>query len=1244
MQQGISFITDDSETGRLVSQVDWGSSPLGPMDAWPQSLKTSLSICLACRFPIIVWWGPDMVMLYNDDYIPVLGNKHPSAMGGAGRDVWADVWPVVGPMLDDVVRTGKAAKAEDLLLLMRRNGYLEETYFSFSYSPILDESGGVGGIFTPVIETTETVIGQRRVDTLRKLGSQPRGDDLAAACHAACNVLAEAAADVPFGMLYAVEEDGRSVRLLSAFGVDRHPALAPARIALDDAAPWPVGAVLEERRIRIAPVPAGPDGSAPLGAWEKPVQQAKVIPIALPGTEAPVAIVVAAVSPHRPLDAAYSSFYRLLADQMQRTISEALSLEAERQRMTALAELDAAKTTFFSNVSHELRTPLTLMLGPIEELLADAGLPAAARGQILLLQRNGLRLLKLVNALLDFSRIEAGRMRASFEPLDLAAYTTELANIFRSVVERAALVLDIDCRALPQPVYIDRGMWEKIVLNLLSNAFKFTLEGRITVRLRHAHDRATLQVSDTGVGIEAGQLPHVFERFRRIEGTQARTHEGTGIGLALVRDLVSLHGGDIRIESTPGAGTAVTVALPYGADHLPPEQVTEAPTRPPRALRGDAYTAEPETWLAPVREDSIAPAGASAALAYVVDDNADMRSYITELLAPHYTVRQFANGAAALAAASKQVPDVVVSDVMMPVLNGYELLDAMRKDPQLHAVPVLLLSARAGEDARVSGIEAGADDYLEKPFSRRELVAKVDHLLLRARVRTMESEQASYIQSIFEQAPVAIAILRGPQHVYELANPLYRQLVDRPNPIGKPVREVLPELEEQGIVGLLDEVYRSGEPYLGRSMRVDLKRGGVPLAREGYFDFVFQPLRRADGSVEGIAVVAYEVSEAIMARQAAEVASRAKDEFMAMLGHELRNPLAPIMTALQLMKLRNVREGENERAIIERQAQHLVGLVDDLLDVARVARGKVELRKEPLELATIVTSAVETASPLLEERQHLLQIDVPPRGLVVSADRHRLGQVIGNLLTNAAKYSDNGSRITVKGWRNDGEIVLEVKDTGNGIPADMLPHIFEMFYQDRQTLARARGGLGLGLTIVRSLIELHGGAVSAFSEGPGMGSAFTVRLPAYEGLVEQPAAVNSPHFRPRDAAVVQPLSILVVDDNVDAARTLQDLLQSMGHRVSIAFDGPSGLRALQASIPDVAILDIGLPGMDGYELARRIKAMAGTADMRLVALTGYGQDIDRMRTAAAGFHLHAVKPLTFEKLEQLLEAVARASS
>jgi PAS domain S-box-containing protein len=423
------------------------------------------------------------------------------------------------------------------------------------------------------------------------------------------------------------------------------------------------------------------------------------------------------------------------------TEKKAQEREIARQR-EELAKLDVLKTQFFANISHEFRTPLTLLLGPLEDALANAHgiLPMGAAASLSTSHRNALRLLKLVNTMLDFSRIEAGRVQASYQATDLAALTGELASNFRSLCEKAGLRLIVNCQTLPagELAYVDRDMWEKIVLNLLSNAFKFTLEGEIEVRLEAAEGQARLTVRDTGVGIPAEELPRMFERFHRIEQSRGRTHEGTGIGLALVQELVKLHGGTISVASTLGEGSTFTVAIPLGKAHIEPHRIDRIPALESTTVGHAAFVEEALRWLpGEGAADLVATDAAAADKPRVLwaDDNADMRAYVSGLLGGRFEVEAAADGEAALAAARAHPPDLVLSDVMMPKLDGFGLLRALRADADLREVPIILVSARAGEESRIEGMEAGADDYLIKPFSARELVARVETHVKIARMR-----------------------------------------------------------------------------------------------------------------------------------------------------------------------------------------------------------------------------------------------------------------------------------------------------------------------------------------------------------------------------------------------------------------------------------------------------------------------------------------------------------------------------
>ena len=500
------------------------------------------------------------------------------------------------------------------------------------------------------------------------------------------------------------------------------------------------------------------------------------------------------------------------------------------------------------------------------------------------------------------------------------------------------------------------------------------------------------------------------------------------------------------------------------------------------------------------------------------------------------------------------------------------------------------------------------------------------------------------LESFVTKAPSAIAVMRGENLIYEIANEQYLQLVGKVDIIGKPAREILPELNWDN----LESVFRTGEPFRAVESRGLFARGESEQLEECFFNWVGEPTHGPKGKIDGVVIFAIEVTEQVVARQhleaargtemmlrqVAESASRAKDDFMAMLGHELRNPLAPILTALDLMRLRGM-GNERERDVIERQVNHLVRLVDDMLDISRITSGKVELKKERVELAEIVAKAIELASPLIEQRRHHLSVNVPALGLVVRVDPARLAQVISNLLTNSAKYSDRGCQISLLGERVDDQVVLHVRDTGIGIAPAVLPTIFDLFTQERQSLDRSRGGLGLGLAIVRSLVRAHGGEVEARSEGAGHGSEFIVRLPALETHVRAGATTTMNVVR--SLVATHPRRVLVVDDNEDAAEMLGDSLEAIGHIIRVAHDGAAALRLVEEFVPEVALLDIGLPAMDGYELAKRLQDHPELKQLRLVAITGYGQDSDRTQSKAAGFAAHMVKPINVDRVHALIE-------
>ncbi|MEO8152730.1 MAG: ATP-binding protein [Rhizobacter sp.] len=1211
-----NFLEGTSETATLMRALDWSTTPVGPPEQWQQSLKTVASVCLHSRFPMLIWWGPELVMLYNDAYRPILGQKHPGALGQQGRKCWPEIWDLIGPMLRGVMAGSGATWAADQLLLLERNGYAEECFFTFSYSPIFDESGGVGGVFTAVTETTEIVVSQRRNRTLNQLTdalADLRG--LGQIVRTGVSVLAKEERDVCLACI-ASTGGGPGAQFLAS-----SDAASAATLLTQEGFQEVLADAVESDKQQLFGLAATEGGLRALRRFV-------IEPIDLVAEGKPGHALVIGLNPHRGDDPGYRSFIAQAADRIGTALTRAHTHEAERRRTEALAELDRAKSTFFSNVSHELRTPLTLIMGPLEE--AIAGLAGTSQAEPLrLAYRNALRLRKLVNNLLDFSRLEAGRMQAVLEPTDLREATLDISALFRSTIESRGLRFEVTFGELPRTSAVDRDMWEKIVTNLLSNAYKYTREGEIELNLKQLEDHIVLSVRDTGVGIASQDAAHLFERFYRVADGGGRTEEGAGIGLAMVKELVALHGGTIEVDSLPGEGSTFTVSLPLA--HL---AVAEQ-AQPPRPWQDSALT-----LLDPLDGQSGASPTYAAASSQgepegrilVADDNADMAAFLGRVLRSRWSVEFAADGLQALESIKNNPPDVLISDVMMPRLDGLQLVRALRLDPATRALPIILLSARAGEEARVEGLSVGADDYLIKPFSARELAARVENQLMRGRLRDVEHTISRKLADVFSHAPVGIALLDGPKHRFEFVNSSYAEIAPGRDFVGRTVAEVFPDLQGQGIAELLDEAYGSGRPVTVRSYKLDLASVAEGTVESRYFDFVYQPMPGPDGKSRGIAVVVFEVSELNVARKAAESANRTKDEFIAMLGHELRNPLAPIVAALHLMRKRAVDVAVKERGIIERQVQHMVRLVDDLLDVGRITRGDFELKRETLEIGSVVSKAIEIASPLLERKRHALRVQVPAQGLGVYGDPVRLTQVLSNLLVNAAKFTQAEGEIIIEGEQVGRQVEVRIRDNGAGMSAEDLSSVFRMFTQGKQSIDRPQGGLGLGLSIAQSLARMHGGELSAHSAGPGTGSTFTLVLP----LIVATTALEAPAPEEAPAAACARRALLV-DDNVDAASVLAELLAEWGFETALAPDALSALRLLEEGHFDVALVDIGLPGMDGYELAQQIRKDGRFEHIRLVAVTGYGQAIDRARSSEHGFKAHLVKPVDLSVLRRVLE-------
>ncbi|GAB3028017.1 ATP-binding response regulator [Spirosoma pulveris] len=1141
------FLAGGGEMGQLIRSMDWAKTPLGPISSWPQSLRTSVSLCLSSTFPILIAWGPETIQLYNDSYRPICGAKHPESMGQNFRICWETALPVVG---DAFTRgqQGEGTYIKDQRMFLDRYGYLEEAFMTFSFAPIRDESGGVGGIFHPITETTDKMLSARRTQVLRDVaalvGQAKTSQDIYTSL---VNAQSGFDLDLPFLLFYDLLDDGKQAKLVSTAGLNVDSPMPPG---LDQVTIAETGWLANLPETLVMDQLAEGVGTIIGGPYPEPPHTAVRLPILLSTREQPVGFLLAGVSPRRALDQDYLNFYALLANTISTAFSNVHAYQEEQKRAEALAAIDQAKTAFFNNISHEFRTPLTLMLGPLEGLLQDTAIQASSYKQpIEATHRNALRLLKLVNNLLDFSRIEAGRTKASFRPVDLVGLTVDLTSSFRSLIERAGMHLTVDCEPLPAVVYADAEMWEKVVLNLLSNAFKYTLQGSIGVQLTAEDGNAVLRVSDTGVGIPAAELPHMFERFHRVANAGGRTYEGSGIGLSLVHELVNLHGGTITVASVEGQGSTFTVQLPLGREHLFKGQIVEDNYRGQRSQLADTFLQEARTML-PDEMMPIETAGMTLEAGeddrttkiLVVDDNADMRAYLSRLLAPYFTVQTAVHGADAIRQLNTDLPQLILSDMMMPVMDGKELLRRIKQNPVMAHIPLIFLSARAGQEARIDGLEAGADDYLVKPFSSLELLTKV-----RAQINLNQTRRQAEtrLRNLVEQAPVAMLLMKGPDLVIDLINQGMLELIQRDKDVlGKPLVDALPELNGQSFIDQCLRVYHTGVTDQSWSIPIPVTRNGE--VETGYFNVLLTPYYEGN-TITGVLEVCTEITELVEVNKALTASedryrqlSTALDEqvrqrtaqlqasihdlqrsndnlqqFAYVASHDLQEPLRKIQSFGDLLKSQyadNLGDGIDYLKRMQTAANRMSTLIRDLLSFSRITT-----RQE----ANGAISLTETLNMVLMDLDVMIQetgatIHIQPLPTVLG-DRSQLIQLFQNLLSNALKFrrkSPSGVPVppvvevsaklvkapdlppSAKPTRAVNLYHrIDVTDNGIGFNEKYLDRIFQVF--QRLHGKSEFQGTGIGLAICEKVVANHGGVITAQSQ-PGEGATFSVYLPAVQ--------------------------------------------------------------------------------------------------------------------------------------------------
>ncbi|MDR3712721.1 MAG: ATP-binding protein [Puia sp.] len=1142
------FLSGGGEMGERIRAFDWTRTSLGPVDGWPRSLLTCIRIMLTSRQPIWIGWGKDLIKLYNDPYIAIVGGKHPGALGEPASVVWKDIWKDIGPMLSQVMDKDQGTYVESQLLIMERNGYQEETYYTFSYTPIPGDDGQTGGMICANTDDTERIISERHLKTLTELGvglSESKTEEQVFQC--VLDVLARNTHDFPFGVLYAFAGARRLTRIKY---VDKDLMAAwPEEIDLagDDelsvtlakAALGQETVVFDRLQERIGPMPAG--------AWQFSSDKALLLPIAQTGMTECFGFLVVGLNPYQLLDEKYHQFFRLVGDQIATSLITTGRLEQERLRIEELAALDRAKTVFFSNISHEFRTPLTLILGPVRDTLEDAEVTERTRSRMEVAYRNSLRLSKLVNNLLDFSRIEAGRMQAAFEPADLAVLTKDLASSFRSAIEKTGITLVVRCDAA-EPVFADLEMWEKVVVNLLSNAFKYTPEGTITVSLSQQDGFTTLAVADTGVGIPPEEQERIFERFHRVQNMRSRSQEGTGIGLSLVSELVKLHGGTIEVSSKVGVGSVFTVRIPLGTAHLPPDMISDRTLGTYPLSKVDAYLGEAMKW-AQTMDKTIAPfASAEPGTAkdrprvLLADDNTDMRGYIRRLLEPRYEIIEASNGEEAYRLTIEKNPDLIVTDVMMPVLDGFGLIGRLRWNKSTQMIPVLFLSARAGEEARIEGIQAGANDYLVKPFSARELLAKIDGNLRIALSRKKIEESELLFRTLAETLPQLVWMTdeKGNQLFASGRWEAYTGLV----PVDE---ETWKKIIHPGDVKLIQTIWRTslstGSQYKAEVRLVDTQGNyrwhqvqGEPVYNEqgaiikwiGAFTDIHDQKTFSDRL------------EKTVFNRTAEL-QRSNDEleqFAHVASHDLREPLRKIRTFNARLR-QEYKDQLPEKAgqfldKIDKAAVRMNNMIEGVLSYSSL-QDKPQ-KTETVSLGEIIRDIrADLELPIEQKGATILAGDLPE----VSGDPLRLYQLFYNLISNSLKFSrpgvppviklsgsvvarqdtqipvtdvvtgnpsaavsgsplpgaddspDNGDGKPIVG---NSRVSIRVEDNGIGFPVSYADKIFKAFVRLH---SRDRfEGTGLGLALCKRIAENHGGSIRAESR-EGEGAVFIIDLPVH---------------------------------------------------------------------------------------------------------------------------------------------------
>jgi PAS domain S-box-containing protein len=1441
----------------LLRSFDWSRSPLGAIEHWSPSLRTALSICLNSHFPIVIWWGKDLVLLYNDAWRSILGTKHPHALGRPGQEIWTEIWDIIGTQLNSVLETGEATGSDDMLLLVDRYGYLEEAYFTYSYSPIFLETGEVGGAFTVVTETTRRVIGERRLRTLRELAaSTVETKSVDETCRIASTVLAHNAYDIPFALLYLVEQDGELARLVATVGVEAGTPISPHEVDLTqesnaassrEADRWKLAQVRRTGEAAVIEDLTALFGEIPSRAWEEPTRSAIVLPISQSEQKQQLSgLLVLGISPRQNFDDEYRGFFDLVASNVATAIANAYAYEEERKRVEAVKEElqnilnsindqfitldrdwrytyvndrvaeilevpkenilgrniweafpDTVGTLFYTEVQRAVaeqiiiqfeyfyptldrwfenriypsKTGVTIFVGDISERKrAEAALrkseerfqafmahsPAAAwitdrSGKILYLSQTYFRFFQLPTQ--DVMGKTASDLYAQEVAQPLLDATRQVADT-QKVMESITTVPRPDGAVGEFLVYrfpIPKEYEDSITEPLVGGVAIDITERQVALRERQRAE-AALQESEARFRLLAanstdiischsidGQILYVSPASHLVLGYKPEELEGCpSAELVDLGDLADRAKMSSNPSNLPDIYT-LTHQLRHKAGHFIWLETTVKAIRDPqtgeivecqassrditerrRAEDRLRFLAEASDILASSLDYEATLVGV-AQLAVptiadwcVVDILTEDRSIhrlavahgdptkreLVERLRPHTPDLAQLGGVAEILRSGKPRIAVEISPAQIQAVacnaEHLELLKSLEPKSGM-CIPVIAREQVMGVITLVSSQPSrcyeAADLVLAEELARRVAIA-VDNARLyqEARCSQQATERAANRTARLQAVTAALSRSLTPTQVADVIVEQGMAALKASSALIALLTEDEGELEIIRTVGYkqdvidkwrrfsmnmptpLTDAIRTGEPIWEESVATRSVR--YPHLVEMYAKYEFKawisiPLMLEGRAVGGLSLafaeertfsqndrafilaLAQQCAQALerarlyeaeqIAREVAESANRIKDEFLAVLSHELRSPLNPILGWTKLLRSKTFDAAATDRALetIERNAKLQTQLIEDLLDISRILRGKLHLNVSPIELTLIIEAALETVRLAAEAKSIQVKTRFDSNVGHVMGDSGRLQQIVWNLLSNAVKFTPASGRVEIRLERVGAQAQIRVSDTGKGIEPEFLPYVFDTFRQADYTTTRTFGGLGLGLAIVRHLVELHGGTVHAASAGEDEGSTFVVRLPL---APIQPKLTDSSE-RSSSFCNLSGVRILAVDDDADMRELLEFVLEQADAIVTVVASAREALDVLEQTQPDLLVSDIGMPEMDGYMLVRQVRTLTREQGGQIpaIALTAYAGEYDQQLALSAGFQKHLSKPIEPDHLLETIAALLRTS-